>query len=117
MLGEEEPITEGLHQRLRQLLLHYAVVGGMPEAVSTFLTTKNMNDVLDVQRSIVDTYKSDMLKYARQEDKSRIRECFDSIPSQLAKENKKFQYAVIRKGGRSNQTQALLFSERGRSGA
>ncbi len=107
-LEKEEPITEGLHQRLRQLLLHYAVVGGMPEAVSTFLTTKNMNDVLDVQRSIVDTYKSDMLKYARQEDKSRIRECFDSIPSQLAKENKKFQYAVIRKGGRSNQYEGSL---------
>ena len=107
-LEKEEPITEGLHQRLRQLLLRYAVVGGMPEVVSTFLATKNMNDVLDVQRSIIDTYKSDMLKYARQEDKARIRECFDSIPAQLAKENKKFQYAVIRKGGRSSQYEGSL---------
>ena len=107
-LEKEEPITEGLHQRMRQLLLYYVVVGGMPEVVSTFLTTKNMNDVLDVQRSIIDTYKSDMLKYARQEDKSRIRECFDSIPAQLAKENKKFQYAVIRKGGRSSQYEGSL---------
>lgn len=102
-LEKEEPVEEGIHQRLRELLLRYIVVGGMPRAVSTFMETNNMNDVLEVQRSIIDTYKSDMLKYARQEDKSRIRECFDSIPVQLAKENKKFQYSVIRKSGRSSQ--------------
>lgn len=102
-LEGEESVTEGIHQIMRQHLLHYTVVGGMPEAVSTFLTTKNMNEVLEVQRSIVDTYKSDMLKYARQEDKAHIRECFESIPAQLAKDNKKFQYSVIRKGARSAQ--------------
>ena len=102
-LQTETPVNEGIHLRMRELLLRYTVVGGMPEAVSEFLKTNNMNDVLEVQHGIIDTYKSDMLKYARQEDKSRIRECFDSIPAQLAKENKKFQYAAIRKGGRSNQ--------------
>lgn len=102
-LEQETPVNEGIHQRMRQLLLQYAVVGGMPEAVVAFLETNNMNDVQEVQRGIIDTYKSDMLKYARQEDKPRIRECFDSIPAQLAKDNKKFQYAVIRKGSRSNQ--------------
>lgn len=102
-LREETPVNEGIHQRMRKLLLHYIVVGGMPEAVVAFLDNNNMNDVQDIQRGIIDTYKADMLKYARQEDKSRIRECFDSIPAQLAKENKKFQYAVIRKGGRSGQ--------------
>jgi predicted AAA+ superfamily ATPase len=49
-----------------------------------------------------------MLKYARQNDKARIRECFESIPAQLAKENKKFQYSVIRKGGRSSQYEGCL---------
>ena len=73
----------------------------MPEAINTFFATNNMHDVKDVQQNIVDNYKSDMLKYALQEDKSKIRECFDSIPSQLAKENKKFQYSTIRKGARS----------------
>lgn len=102
-LQEERLVSEGIHQRLRQLLLQYVVVGGMPEAVAAFLETNNMNDVLDVQHGIIETYKSDMLKYARQEDKPRIRECFESIPAQLAKENKKFQYAVIHKGGRSSQ--------------
>ena len=107
-LESEEPVNEAIHQRLRQLLLRYIVVGGMPEAVATFFRTNNMNDVLQVQHGIIDTYKSDMLKYARQEDKPRIRECFDSIPKQLAKENKKFQYAVIRKGARSREYQGSL---------
>ena len=102
-LEKELPVNEGIHQRMSELLLRYVVVGGMPEAVRTFLETHNMNDVLDVQHGIIETYKADMLKYARQEDKPRIRECFESIPAQLAKENKKFQYAVIHKGGRSSQ--------------
>ena len=104
----EEPVNEAIHQRMRQLLLRYVVVGGMPEAVDTFFKTNNMNDVQQVQHSIIDTYKSDMLKYARQEDKPRIRECFDSIPKQLAKNNKKFQYAVIRKGARSSDYRGSL---------
>ncbi|MBR5664755.1 MAG: AAA family ATPase, partial [Bacteroidales bacterium] len=89
-LLDETPVAEGIHMRMRELLLRYVVVGGMPEAVSTFLNTNNMNDVLDVQHGIIETYKADMLKYARQEDKPHIRECFESIPAQLAKENKKF---------------------------
>ena len=102
------PVNEGIHQRMRELLLRYVVVGGMPEAVSTFLETNNMNEVIDVQCGIIENYKADMLKYARIEDKSRIRECFESIPAQLAKENKKFQYAAIRKGGRSSQYKGCL---------
>lgn len=107
-LEQEVPVNESIHNRLRELLLRYVVVGGMPEAVTTFFRTNNMNDVLSVQHSIVETYKADMLKYARREDKSRIRECFDSIPVQLAKENKKFQYAVIRKGARSSEYRGSL---------
>ena len=107
-LEQETPVNEAFHQRFRQLLLRYVVVGGMPEAVATFFKTNNMGDVLQVQRGIVDSYKSDMLKYARQEDKARIRECFDSIPVQLAKDNKKFQYSVIRKGARSSEYQGSL---------
>ena len=102
-LQKETPVIEGMHQRMRELLLRYVVVGGMPEVVKTFLETHNMNNVQDVQRGIVETYKSDMLKYALQEDKSRIRECFESIPAQLARENKKFTYSVIRSNARSTQ--------------
>ena len=107
-LNKEIPVNEAIHQRMHKLLLLYVVVGGMPEAVATFLESNNMNDVVEVQHSIIETYKADMLKYALQEDKSRIRECFDSIPAQLAKENKKFQYATIKKGGRLHQYQGSL---------
>lgn len=97
-LENETPVPEALHNRMRQLLLQYAVVGGMPDAVQTFVDTKQMDEVLSIQRDIVRSYEDDMVKYAEKKDKSNIRECFQSIPRQLAKENKKFQYSVVKKG-------------------
>ena len=102
-LQDETPIPQDIHQRLRQLLLEYVVVGGMPEAVKTFFATHDMNQVCQVQRHILNGYRDDMIKYARTEDKPRIRECFDSIPRQLSRDNKKFTYSVVRKGGRSKE--------------
>ena len=102
-LETESPVPEAIHKRISDLFLQYVVVGGMPEAVSTFLDTHDMGQVLSVQRNIVDEYKDDMVKYAPDADKSKIRECFESIPRQLSKENKKFQYATIRKGARASQ--------------
>ncbi len=98
-LREERPVPEALHKKKRQLLLDYAEVGGKPEEEQTFVTTQQMARVLQRQRDIVKSYEDDMVKYASRQDKARIRECFWSIPKQLAKENKKFQYSVIRKGG------------------
>lgn len=97
-LDTETPVPDALHSRMKQLLLQYAVVGGMPDAVQTFVNSKQMDEVLGIQRDIVRSYEDDMVKYAEKKDKSRIKECFQSIPRQLAKENKKFQYSVIRKG-------------------
>lgn len=98
-LEEETPMPEALHNRLRELLLEYVVVGGMPEAVRTFFDTHDMNQVQAVQRAIVEEYKADMVKYAVGADRSRIRECFESIPRQLSRDNKKFTYSVVRRGG------------------
>lgn len=95
---KEIPVPEALHNRMRQLLLQYTVVGGMPDAVKTFVNTKQMDKVLQIQRDIVRSYEDDMVKYAESVDKPRIKECFQSIPRQLAKENKKFQYSVVKKG-------------------
>lgn len=102
-LRDEAPVPQALHQRMRQLMLEYVIVGGMPEVVSTFLNTHDVNQTIAIQRAIVDEYKVDMVKYARSEDKSRIRECFESIPRQLSRDNKKFTYSVVRKGGRSKE--------------
>lgn len=75
-LKEEKPVAEALHQKMRQLLLQYVVVGGMPDVVQRFADTKQMSEVLQMQRDIVHSYEDDMVKYADKEDKSRIRECF-----------------------------------------
>ena len=102
-LENETPVPEALHSRMRQLLLQYAVVGGMPDAVQTFVDTKRMDEVLQIQRDIVRSYEDDMIKYAEKKDKSRIRECFQSIPKQLSRENKKFQYSVVKKGSTASK--------------
>ncbi len=99
-LNSETPVEEALHDRFRELLLQYTIVGGMPEVVTAFMETKQIGKVLSVQRRIIDDYKADMVKYAAAADKSRIRECFESIPAQLAREYKKFSYTAVRQGGR-----------------
>lgn len=102
-LQERTPIPPAIHQRMRQLILEYTIVGGMPEVVNRFIATHNMSDVLEEQHSIITGYKEDMVKYAANEDKVRLRAAFDSIPRQLSKENKKFQFSVIKKGARAKE--------------
>ena len=107
-LKDETPVPEALHLRMKELLLQYTVVGGMPDAVNEFVATKQMNKVLQIQQNIVNSYEDDMVKYASQNDKSLIKECFESIPKQLAKENKKFQYSTIRKGSTASRYMGSL---------
>ncbi len=107
-LEEETPVPEALHHRMRQLILQYTVVGGMPEVVQEFVDTKQMDKVLGIQRDIIRSYEEDMVKYAEKKDKSRIKECFQSIPKQLSKENKKFQYSVVKKGSTSSKYEGSL---------
>lgn len=102
-LSDEKAIPDALHNKMHQFLLQYTVVGGMPEVVKTFVETKQMNAVLSLQRNIVRSYEDDMIKYANDSDKPLINECFASIPKQLSKENKKFQYSLVRKGGTSSK--------------
>lgn len=102
-LVSETPVPEALHNKMQELMLQYAVVGGMPEVVQNFVDTKQMNTVLKLQRDIIHSYEDDMIKYADDKDKPLIRECFQSIPKQLAKENKKFQYSVVKKGGTASK--------------
>ncbi len=99
----ETIVPDGIHKVMMELLYRYVIVGGLPEVVNTFLETKNIELTYKVQRNLIAGYEEDMVKYADDADKSRIRECFESIPKQLAKENKKFQYSLVRKGGRSAQ--------------
>lgn len=107
-LREELVVPKALHLRMRQLFLQYAVVGGMPDVVQTFVDTRQMDEVLKLQRDIVRSYEDDMVKYAEKKDKGHIRECFQSIPKQLSKENKKFQYSVVKKGATASKYKGSL---------
>ena len=102
-LKTETPVPEALHFRMRELLLMYTVTGGMPEVVQCLLKTKNLPQVLQTQRDIVSAYLDDMVKYADPNAKPLIRECFMSLPKQLSRENKKFQYSLVRKGGSASR--------------
>ena len=107
-LRNEVPVLDGIHSAMTTLLYRYVIVGGLPAAVNKFLETKDIGQVYKVQREILDEYEDDMVKYADDADKPRIRECFESIPKQLARENKKFRYSVIRKGARASEYSGCL---------
>lgn len=92
------PLSEPLHQKMNDFFKDYVIVGGMPEVVKTFVQTKSYKEALSVQRRIVQDYANDMAKYASGTDRIKTRECFESIPIQLAKDNKKFQYKVVKEG-------------------
>lgn len=102
-LEKGQLVPEALHQKMRELLRLYTIVGGMPAVVQSFVDRHDLKEVLQLQRNIVHSYEDDMVKYALDRDKSRIRQCFASIPRQLAKENKKFQYSVVEARGNAKK--------------
>lgn len=96
---KQEQVPIAIHNKMMDLFKEYIVVGGMPRVVDEFVTNHNFATVLKLQRNIVNDYKDDIVKYAEQNDKSKIRECFVSIPKHLAQENKKFRYSLVEKNG------------------
>ncbi len=94
-----EPLPEALHQEAIELCREYLLIGGMPACINAFLNSGSFLDVPLVQNEILDNYIADMAKYASNTDSVKIRACYNSIPAQLAKDNKKFQYKVVQKGG------------------
>ena len=91
------------HNRMLSLFKEHIVVGGMPRVVNDFVNNHNFGNVLRLQRAIIEDYKDDIAKYAQSSEKAKARNCFLSIPKQLAKDYKKFQYSVVEKGGTSRK--------------
>lgn len=91
-----------------QHLREYYLVGGMPEAVQKFMETKDANAVREVQHEILKAYEKDISKHAPTEQVIRINQVWQSIPSQLAKENKKFIYGVIKQGARAKDYELAI---------
>ncbi len=93
------PLPEALHGKALDLYRIYLVVGGMPAAINAYLREKKVMDSSLVQQAILSANTADMTKYALPAETSKVIACYDSIPAQLAKENRKFQYKVVKKGG------------------
>ena len=89
-------------------LKQYYFVGGMPEAVQSFAEEKDFNEVREIQRRILAAYEQDFSKHAPIEIVLKIRMVWNSIPSQLAKENKKFIYGLVREGGRAKDYERAI---------
>lgn len=90
------------------VLKQYYFVGGMPEAVQSFVQNKDFKEVRDIQKRILMAYEQDFSKHAPIEIVPKIRMLWNSIPSQLAKENKKFIYGLVREGGRAKEYETAI---------
>lgn len=89
-------------------LKHYYFVGGMPEAVQSFAESKDFNEVRAIQKRILAAYEQDFSKHEPNEIVPKIRMLWNSIPSQLARENKKFIYGLVREGGRAREYETAI---------
>ena len=102
------PISEVYHNLALELYKQYLVIGGYPAAVKTYLETKNFDAVRAVQADISEAYIADMAKYATPNETIRSIAIFNTLPAQLAKNNTKFQYAVIKSNARAKEYELSL---------
>ncbi|MCR5693504.1 MAG: AAA family ATPase [Clostridia bacterium] len=93
----KEKVPTDINDRFESIFREYIVVGGMPEAVQKFIDTKDFNEVQLVQEKILAAYDDDIANHAKGAEKVKVRECYDSLPRQLAKENKKFKFSEVEK--------------------
>lgn len=92
-----------INERYLNILREYIVVGGMPEVVADFMQNKDFNRVQDIQNKILSSYADDISGHAKGVEKVKVRKCYDSIPAQLARENKKFKYSEVEKKSTSRK--------------
>lgn len=98
----DKAVEEPYHEMGLKLFSSYFIVGGMPEAITKFVESDSFLEAQKIQNNITNEYIADMAKYAPPSMSVKIRACYDSIPAQLAKNNKKFQYKVVQRGGSSS---------------
>lgn len=105
---QDYPLITSFKQTYIDALKQYYFVGGMPEAVQSFVEEKDFNEVRAIQKRILEAYEQDFSKHAPIEIVPKIRMIWNSIPSQLAKENKKFIYGLVREGGRAKEYESAI---------
>lgn len=103
---------ESFHENIMDYLNQYAIVGGMPEVVKEYKETQSMDNARAIQRNIISDYENDFSKHANLKITPRIKEIYRIAPAQLAKENKKFIFSMVREGARgSDYDEAMLWLE------
>ncbi len=105
---QEFQMITGFKQTYIDSLKYYYFVGGMPEVVQSFAENKDFNEVRTIQKRILAAYEQDFSKHAPNEIVPRLRMLWNSIPSQLAKENKKFLYGLVREGARAKDYETAI---------
>jgi predicted AAA+ superfamily ATPase len=103
-----EPLPPSLHDKLIAHFKEYLFVGGMPEAVYEYVSSQNVAKVRAIQTAVLNAYSLDFAKHAPAAHIMKINQVWNSIPSQLAKENKKFVYSAVREGGRAKEFEVAL---------
>ena len=103
-----EPLPSFFFNQLLEKFKIYMLTGGMPEVIVTYLSTKNTEQVQKVMQSILRAYALDFSKYSSNKDVVKIMTIWNSIPSQLAKENKKFLYQTVKSGARAREYEDAL---------
>lgn len=101
--NSREKIPPEINEKFEALLREYLVVGGMPEAVASFAEFKDFTKVQEIQDKILSFYADDISQHARGAERVKVRQCYDSIPRQLAKENRKFKYSEVEKKATSRK--------------
>jgi len=98
-----EPIATAFHTELIDLLKMYYFIGGMPEAISQYVQNQDLRMVCQIQEEILEAYRIDLAKYTTKTEAFRIATTWESIPTRLARENKKFTYAEVAKNARARE--------------
>lgn len=102
-LHQEPEVLRNFSSDFSEYLKYYFYIGGMPEVVSAWIETKDFSEVRRFQKELLASYENDISKYAASEMAKKIKRVWDSIPSQLAKENKKFLYSVVKETARARE--------------
>ena len=108
MHNHDYELMNAFHEKLKDYLRQYYYVGGMPEVVKHYVENKLLNQVRTIQNEILSNYAGDFSKHAPTQEVARIDMVWQSILGQLSKENKKFVYGVLKKGGRAKEFELAI---------
>jgi hypothetical protein len=105
---QDSKLLKVFSEDFKELLKYYFFIGGMPEVVSTWIETQDFNKVRRVQKELLITYEHDISKHTTPEMANKIKQIWASVPSQLAKENKKFLYSIVKESARAREYENAL---------